>query len=78
MQTPLIQNTLLIGFSLFSVVGIILYSLKDQRNSSYGVFAIAFFLLGISGLLSKHPSAIGAFLLSLVAARRLKTKFDAK
>ncbi|HSE60976.1 MAG TPA: hypothetical protein VLA88_01620 [Candidatus Saccharimonadales bacterium] len=78
MQTSFLQNLLLIGFGLFSIVGIVLYFIKGQRNNSYGAFAVAFLLLGIAGAITMQVSAIAAFLLSLIAARRFKTKFDKK
>lgn len=76
MQTSFLQNLLLIGFGLFSIVGVTLYFIKGQRNNSYGGFAVAFLLLGIAGAITMQVSAIAAFLLSLIAARRFKTKFD--
>lgn len=67
-------DILLISSGIALLVGIVLYVNKSTHNISSLVLALGFTLLGMSGLMNGHPSALAALLLAVISAR----KFDHK
>ena len=69
-------DVLLILFSIFGLLGIVLFFIKSTKTLAYASFALAFFLMGLSAIGGNEPSALAAFLLALIASRKVKTNFD--
>lgn len=67
------EQALLIIAVTATAFGVVLYFLKkDWRSFSYGLLALGFLALGVSGALKEEPSSLAAFLLCLVALRKIK------
>jgi dolichol kinase len=69
-------DILLTLFAIFGLLGVALFFTKSTRNMAYASLALAFLCMGLAALINNEPSALAAFLLALLAARRVKTKFD--
>lgn len=65
-------------FIIFGITGLTLLLFKRTKNFAYAVLSIAFLCLGLAALINSELSALAAFLLALVAARKVKTSFDQK
>jgi len=65
-------------FIIFGLTGLVLLLIKPTKNFAYAVLSIAFICLGLAALINNELSALAAFFLALIAARKVKTKFDRK
>jgi hypothetical protein len=73
------STDILLGlFAIFGITGSLLFFSKSMKNVSYILISLAFFCMGLAAFSNNEPSALAAFLLALIASRKIKTKFDRK